>query len=102
MKNPSLLLFAQAALVLCALSAPMYAKAGVPDAGDAGVPGETSCARCHSGNGTGSVAVSFPNGLTYTPGVNHTLTVTVSDPVEKRWGFQLTARQASSTKTLLC
>ena len=99
MKNPSMFAFAQSALVLCALSAPLYGKAGVPDAGDAGVPGESSCARCHTGNGTGNVAVSFPNGLTYTPGVNQTWTVTVSDPVEKRWGFQLTARQASSTKT---
>ena len=91
-------LFVLAALLLCLVAAPLHAKSAVPDAGAAGVPGESSCATCHAGNGTGNVAVSFPTGLTYTPGVNQTLTVTVSDPVEKRWGFQLTARQSSNTK----
>lgn len=90
--------FAHAALVLFALPATMYSKAGAPDAAGAGVPGESTCAVCHSGNGTGNVAVTFPNGLTYTPGTNQTLTVTVTDPVEKSWGFQLTARASSSVK----
>ncbi len=98
MKNPRFPI-THAALLLCSLAAPMYAKSDTPDAGAAGVPGESTCAACHMGNGTGNVAVSFPNGLTYTPGINQTLTVTVTDPVEKRWGFQLTARQASNAKT---
>lgn len=41
--------------------------------------------------------MTFPNGLTYAPGVNQNLIVTVADSSQKRWGFQLTARQSSST-----
>ena len=55
---------------------------------------------CHSGSsGSGSVKVTFPNGLTYAPGVSQNLIVTVADPSQRRWGFQLTARQSSSTST---
>src|SRR5271168_1426663 len=45
------------------------------------------------------VKVTFPNGLTYTPGVSQNLVVTVADSSQGRWGFQLTARQSSSTST---
>jgi len=49
----------------------------------------------------GSVSVTFPGGLTYTPGVRQTLTVTVTDPTAtvRGFGFQLTSRLASNTKT---
>jgi uncharacterized protein (TIGR03437 family) len=68
-----------------------------PDAGDSGVPGEESCAGCHNGPpGQGSVAVAFPAGATYSPGVKQHLVVTITDPAQQRWGFQLTARLASS------
>jgi uncharacterized protein (TIGR03437 family) len=79
----------------------IYAYADGPDPGKSGVPGESLCteAGCHVGTantGPGSVNVTFPNGLTYTPGVTQHLVVTVSDPNQRRWGFQLTARQTSS------
>jgi uncharacterized protein (TIGR03437 family) len=78
----------------------LFAYAEGPDAAVAGVPGESTCAACHSGGGaTGNVAVSFPGGLTYTPGVRQHVTVTITDAAAKRWGFQLTARLASNTKT---
>ena len=48
----------------------------------------------------GSVAVNFPNGMTYTPGVTQTLSVTITDSTKKAAGFELTARQASSTSTM--
>jgi uncharacterized protein (TIGR03437 family) len=35
-------------------------------------------------------------GTTHTPGVTQRISVTVSDPSNTRWGFQLTARQASN------
>jgi uncharacterized protein (TIGR03437 family) len=76
----------------------MFAHAGGPDAALSGVPGESTCASCHGGgSGTGSVSVTFPNGATYTPGATQHLTVTVSDSKARRWGFQLTARQSSSS-----
>jgi uncharacterized protein (TIGR03437 family) len=70
-----------------------------PDAGAAGVPGENgSCnqAGCHTGTpvngGGGSVTVTFPGGLTYTPGASQHLVVTIDDSKQRRWGFELTAR----------
>ncbi len=80
----------------------IYAYAEGPQAGLAGVPGEFgTCAQCHRGGpGSGSVTVAFPNGLTYTPGVAQQLVVTVADPAQRRWGFELTARPSSSSSTM--
>ena len=78
----------------------LYGYAEGPDAGVAGVPGEATCTACHFGSGgTGNVAVAFPNGLTYTPGVKQHLIVTITDTSAHRWGFELTARPASNTKS---
>jgi uncharacterized protein (TIGR03437 family) len=76
-----------------------------PNPGYAGVPGEDgTCVACHSGSGlnagAGSVTVSFPNGLQYTPGVTQHWTVTIADPAQHVWGFELTTRQASSASTV--
>ena len=49
--------------------------------------------------GGGSVKVTFPGGNVYTPGVKQHLVVTIADPTARNWGFQLTARLASDTKT---
>ncbi len=76
----------------------LFAHPDGPDAGLAGVPGESTCASCHGGgSGTGTVSVAFPNGATYTPGGTLHLVVTVADSKARRWGFELTARQAAST-----
>ncbi len=65
-----------------------------------GAPGEGTCAGCHNGGaGGGKVMISFPGGLTYTPGVAQQLTVTVSDAVQKAWGFELSPRLASNTNS---
>ena len=91
---------AKAAAILSVIPVLIYASATKTDVGSAGVPNESSCARCHSGNSTfpGSVKVDFPGKLTYVPGQTQRLTVTVADPDQKRWGFQLTARQASASR----
>jgi len=89
-------------LAIGALPAIIYAYAEGPDAGFAGVPGELgTCTQCHTGgSGSGSVTVAFANGLTYTPGVAQHVVVTVADPVQSRWGFELTARPSSSSTTM--
>jgi uncharacterized protein (TIGR03437 family) len=80
-----------------------------PNPGYAGVPGEhdgATCATsgCHVGTplngGAGSITVTFPNGMTYTPGATQHLKVTIADPAQRAWGFEFTARQASSTSTV--
>jgi uncharacterized protein (TIGR03437 family) len=82
----------------------VWAYSTGPDAGHSGVPGEPgTCAVCHTQSGaklSGSVGVKFPGGLTYTPGVAQQLVVTVADPAQKRWGFQLTARPSALPSTV--
>src|SRR5690348_4356376 len=99
---------AKTAAILSVVPALIYAYEYGPDAGNAGVPGEGTCAQagCHTGTNNlnnssfgGSVKVTFPGAMTYTPGVKQHLTVTVADPSQKKWGFQLTARTSASAKT---
>jgi len=60
-------------------------------------PGQ-ACTVCHGGAANpvnsfgGNVRITFPNGLTYTPGKAQDLTVTVSDSSAATFGFELTAR----------
>ena len=57
---------------------------------------------CHGGAANpvnsfgGNVRITFPNGLTYTPGQAQDLTVTVSDSSAATFGFELTARSDSA------
>src|SRR5260370_22264513 len=63
-----------------------------------GAPGDDprACTQCHTGSalnsGTGSVKIILQSGPFYVPGVKQRLMVRVSDPVQQRWGFELTAR----------
>lgn len=87
-----------------ALTVGVFGNSNGPDPGNAGVTGEQTCARagCHAGTlnpGGGSVEVVFPGGLTYTPGQQQTLTIRITDPAARAYGFQLTARLSSNLKT---
>jgi uncharacterized protein (TIGR03437 family) len=96
------ILITKCAVALAVVPVLIYAYAEGPDPGYAGVPGESDCTACHRGtlnSGPGSVKVAFPNGLTYAPGVKQHLVLTIQDPSQQRWGFELTARQANSTQT---
>jgi uncharacterized protein (TIGR03437 family) len=63
-----------------------------------GAPGDNAlaCTQCHTGNalnsGTGSVKILLQSGAVYIPGVKQRVIVQVADPVQRRWGFELTAR----------
>ncbi len=73
-----------------------------PDPGYTGAPGDDplACASCHTGTplngGGGNVVVNFPNGLTYSPGVQQTFSIVITDPVARAYGFQMTARLESN------
>ncbi len=65
-------------------------------------PAESVCSECHSptpplnpgpNRGPGSVDFSVQN---YRPGETQRITVTVADPAQLRWGFQLSARPANN------
>lgn len=64
---------------------------GAPD-GSAGIPGEGSCAQCHSGvvnSGPGTLAVSFNGGATsYIGGRTYPVTVTLTQASISKFGFQ--------------
>ncbi len=80
-----------------------------PDPRYTGAPGDNqlACANsgCHTGlpaggpinAAGGSVTATFSSGTTYTPGGSPiTITVTVTDPTNKHFGFQMTARLESN------
>src|SRR5690348_15715629 len=91
------------ALVLVVSPVLLWAYSSGPDAGYTGAPADLGdCTSCHLGkvnsNG-GSVSVAFPNGLNYVPGTKQHLVVTITDSTQRAWGFELTARLASSSTT---
>lgn len=65
-------------------------------------PGEGVCTACHTTNalnsGSGRITVTFAN-ATYTPGETQKVTVAISDPNARRWGFEASPRLASSAST---
>lgn len=60
-----------------------------PPTGNTGAPGEGTCAVCHFGGEVfdGSLAIDAPD--QYQPGMAYTITVTLQDPGQSRWGFML-------------
>src|ERR1700704_305029 len=99
MERKAKLRIAKSLVVFSVVPLLVYAHSIGPDAGVAGVPGENgSCSQvgCHTGTPVnapgGSVTVTFPNGLTYTPGTTQHLVVAIDDSRQRRWGFELTAR----------
>ncbi|HTM52040.1 MAG TPA: choice-of-anchor V domain-containing protein [Bryobacteraceae bacterium] len=90
--------------ILAVIPLLVWAHAAGPDPGKTGVPGESTCAEagCHTGaglnQGGGKVTIDA-GGTTYTPGVRQRIRVTVIDPTQRKWGFQVTARLASNPKT---
>ena len=79
------------------------ANSNGPDPGNAGVTGERTCSQsgCHGllNPAGGSVAVTASGGATYVPGQMQTLTITITDPMARAYGFQLTARLSSNLKS---
>jgi uncharacterized protein (TIGR03437 family) len=69
---------------------------GGPPLGFTGAPGEGTCVGCHYTYGQpnppntgGSVQISGVP-ANYTPGQSYTVTVTVTHPTARRWGFEIT------------
>ena len=100
-KNKKILI-AKFAAVLSVIPALLYAYSSGPNASYTGAPGDnkTACISggCHVGtvnSFSGKVAVTAPDGSTYTPGATQRLSITISDATQKAWGFQLTSRATS-------
>lgn len=88
----------------------LWAHSGGPDPRNTGAPGDNqlACASagCHTSSfsggpinaGGGSVSISFST-PTYTPGTPVGVTVQVTDPTNRRYGFQASARLESNLAT---
>ncbi len=106
MERQRKLFIAKTAVILGVVPVLIWAHEYGPDAGYCNVPKELGtclATGCHVGTlnaSGGSVKVTFPNGLTYSPGVKQHLTVTIADPVQKAWGFQLSARSATTSTAM--
>ena len=65
-----------------------------------GAPGDSVCSSCHGGGGgpaaRGNVIISTSGGEFYVPGVKQKITVLVTDTTARRFGFQISARQAKN------
>ena len=95
-------IFAAKCAIVMSVPIVLYAYATGPDPRKTGAPGDSLCTECHLGTANsvpGKVEVTFPNGLTYTPGQTQRLTVTVTDTAARVFGFQLTARLASNERS---
>ena len=71
----------------------LFANSGGPPPGRTGGFGEPNCTQCHVGtvnSGPGSVTIAVPE--FYTSGDTFPIRVTVSDPDQRRWGFEISAR----------
>jgi hypothetical protein len=76
---------------------PAAARSSQPPVATTGAPGQGTCKSCH-GTGTddvgnGSLTISAPD--FYMPGATDTITVTIQDPGQQRWGFELTVLKNS-------
>src|ERR1035437_6327318 len=108
MERKTKLYAAKVAVMMGAVPVLLWAYEYGPNPSSTNVPNELgTCAAsgCHVGTvnnpaNKGSVSVAFPNGQTYIPGVKQHLVVTIADPSQRAWGFQLTARLANDTTTV--
>ena len=88
-------------LLTFAAATPSFGRSTGAPQGHSGAPGDLVCTACHTSNptvnsGPGSVTVTFSDGTTYTLGVAKRVTVTITDPNARRWGFQASPRVSSS------
>src|SRR5271165_5984539 len=86
-----------ASMFLSLFLTPCFAHSYGPPPGVTAAPGDNAkaCTQCHAGtlnSGKGSVQILLQGGPEYIPGVKQRVTVQIADPVQVRWGFELTAR----------
>jgi uncharacterized protein (TIGR03437 family) len=109
MINVKKILLGTCGLGVALFPAYLYAHLAGPDPRYTAAPGDIplacSNATCHTALAKGGplnafkgfgVTATFSSGSTYTPGVPVTITVSVSDPVNTHYGFQMTARLESN------
>ncbi len=101
-KRRRLLNLAQQTAIISLFCGVMQAYSTGPDPRYSGAPGDNAgaCTSCHQGQalntGKGSVKILLSSSNSYSPGVKQHITVQVTDPQQRRWGFQMSARLKSN------
>ena len=107
MKAPQIMRFVYTAFA-AAIPLTLFALSKGPDPRHTGAPGDKqlACATagCHTNSQSGgpinfhggSVSATFSQGSVYTPGTPVNITVSVSDPTHRQYGFQMSARLESN------
>ncbi len=99
------ILYGKIAAIFSAVPMIIIGNNNGPDPRSTGAPGDQTCSRtdCHVGtpinDGRGSVEITFPSGLTYTPGEAQVWRVTVTGAGQRAFGFQASARPASNSRS---
>jgi uncharacterized protein (TIGR03437 family) len=96
---------AKCVVALSVVPALIYGFSSGPDPRHTGAPGDQTCARsgCHSGTvnpSGGSLAIAAESGTTYTPGARQRITITITDPTNRVFGFQASARSGANDAEL--
>lgn len=89
------------AVIAVVLSLPLMVSAevlfsGGPGDGRTGAPGEGSCTDCHSGSPDDGIVQIIGAPTFYVPDMTYSITVTLLDQDQSRWGFELTAKDDAS------
>lgn len=102
---PKVGIAASAVVLLLIVTTVSYNNDLQPPAARTGAPNEGTCgdANCHNNtpnSGAGNVSLTFSNPtLKYTPGDTFYITVKVSDNTKTKWGFEMTALNATNDST---
>ena len=106
-KRKPLISLAVSLIVILSIAGIIFAFAGGPPVGATGsvIFGQQSCAQagCHSGLAVNSSAGSLTLAgvpANYTLGQSYDLTITINQPNQRRWGFQLSTRARTSTTSV--
>ena len=106
-KRKPLISLAVSLIVILSIAGIIFAFAGGPPVGATGsvIFGQQSCAQagCHSGLAVNSSAGSLTLAgvpANYTLGQSYDLTITINQPNQRRWGFQLSSRARTSTNSV--
>jgi uncharacterized protein (TIGR03437 family) len=101
------LLIKSSPFILAIVGIVVYGYEFGPDPGYTGAPGDnqTGCTNmgCHVGTpntGGGSVRIVAAGGTTYVPGQTQQIQVIITDPAERKYGFELSARVDSNPKMI--
>ncbi|MCI0421642.1 MAG: IPT/TIG domain-containing protein [Acidobacteria bacterium] len=106
-KRKPLINFAVSLIIILCVAGIVFAFAGGPPTGATGsvIFNQQSCAQagCHAGMAVNSSSGSLTlSGVpaSYSLGQTYDLTVTINQPNQRRWGFQLSARARTSTASV--